>query len=548
GGGRKRRYSTNWEFQVPNRVSFSGNLLELYKKGPLQCHREWVKKYGRVLGYYYGMKPVLLVTDPYLLKDIFIKDFNKFVNRETFNPLFQYNPKDKHSQSVLILPGQAWKDVRSILTPTFTTAKMKQMEGSMNASIDIMLEVLQEGSQKGKEFEIFDVYQRLTMDVITKTAFGIQTDVQKNSKSGLLRATKLIFTTSYNDVFIFIGMAFPILRKVCIKLQELVATLLNKGRPPHTMLRTGIKKVIEMRRSNPQDPWTFRRTQSSVLIFFSKSTSCSDPRSPHGSHPHTFLGQKIDLLQLMLDSSAAAETSETDISKLEAGNAEMEKSGHGETTDKKTRMMTDAEIVASAFTVLLAGYETTSTALAYTTYLLAKHQDVQDILVQEIKDLIERGQKLEYSTINKLPYLDQVLNESMRIYPPVHLFTNRYAVEDVQYGDIHIPKGMLIQAPVHLMHHDPEFWSEPEIFDPERFSSKPNADGVTYLPFGVGPRNCLGMRFAQLEAKLAIAHTINKFRIKLGGKQKGDLQIQCRLRTLTPKGVYIRLEARNEGD
>ncbi|GIY54435.1 cytochrome P450 3A8 [Caerostris darwini] len=469
------------------------------------------KKYGRVLGYYYGMKPVLLVTDPYLLKDIFIKDFNKFVNRETFNPLFQYNPKDKHSQSVLILPGQAWKDVRSILTPTFTTAKMKQMEGSMNASIDIMLEVLQEGSQKGQEFEIFDVYQRLTMDVITKTAFGIQTDVQKNSKSGLLRATKLIFTTSYTDVFIFIGMAFPILRKVCIKLQELVATLLNKGRPPHTMLRTGIKKVIEMRRSNPQ-------------------------------------AKKIDLLQLMLDSSAAAETSETDISKLEAGNAEMEKSGHGETTDKKTRMMTDAEIVASAFTVLLAGYETTSTALAYTTYLLAKHQDVQDILFQEIKDLIERGQKLEYSTINKLPYLDQVLNESMRIYPPVHLFTNRYAVEDVEYGDIHIPKGMLIQAPVHLMHHDQEFWSEPEIFDPERFSSKPNADGVTYLPFGVGPRNCLGMRFAQLEAKLAIAHTVNKFRIKLGEKQKGDLQIQCRLRTLTPKGVYIRLEARNEGD
>ncbi|GIY54433.1 cytochrome P450 3A41 [Caerostris darwini] len=480
------RWQTTSVFQKlgipgPEPSLFFGNLLELYKKGPLQCHREWVKKYGRVIGYYYGMKPVLLVTDPYLLKDIFIKDFNKFINREAFNPLHQYSPKDKHSQSVLNLPGQAWKDVRGVLTPTFTTAKMKQMEGTMNSSIHIMLEVLQEKAEKGEEFEIFDVFQRLTMDVITKTAFGIQTDVQKNSKSSLLSATKLIFRTNYNDAVIFIGLAFPLLRKVCLRLQKIYSSG-QKERP------------------------------SAVDAGF---VNC---------YRHLRNGHF----------------------EIRGGNTEMEKSVQGEITNKKSRMMSDAEIVASAFAVLLAGYETTSTALAYTAYLLAKHQDVQDNLFQEIKELIERGQKLEYATVNKLPYLDKVLSESMRIHPPVHLFTNRYALEDVQYGDIHIPKGMLIQAPVHLMHHDPEFWSEPEIFDPERFSSKPNADGVTYLPFGVGPRNCLGMRFAQLEAKLAIAHTINKFHIKLGEKQKDELNILCRLRTLTPKGVYIRLEARNE--
>ncbi|GFS44709.1 cytochrome P450 3A21, partial [Nephila pilipes] len=66
-------------------------------------------------------------------------------------------------------------------------------------------------------------------------------------------------------------------------------------------------------------------------------------------------------------------------------------------------------------------YETTSTALAFTTYLLAKHQDVQENLYQEIKQLIDRGEKLEYASINKLPYLDKVLCESMRMYPPVHL-------------------------------------------------------------------------------------------------------------------------------
>ncbi|CAL1292652.1 unnamed protein product [Larinioides sclopetarius] len=387
---------------------------------------------------------------------------------------------------------------------------MKQMSGSMNSSIETMLEILQEKAQKGIGFDIFDVYQRLTMDVITKTAFGIQTDVQTNAKSNILRATKLIFVTSYKDAIIFLGLTLPILRRLCSKLQEFIATLLNKGRPPNIVLRKGIRKVMEMRRKNPET-------------------------------------KKNDLLQLMLDSSVAV-SEDVDVSSLEAGNAEFEKAGSAETGNKKKRCMTDDEIESSAFTVLLAGYETTSTALAFTTYLLAKHQDVQENLYQEIKDLIERGQKLEYATVNKLPYLDKVLNESMRMYPPVHLFTNRYALEDVQYDDIQIPKGTLIQAPVYLMHHDPEFWSEPEIFDPERFSTKPNSEGITYLPFGVGPRNCLGMRFAQLESKLALANMIYKFKINLDEKQQDGLEILCRIRFLSPAKVRVKLEQRNEGN
>ncbi|GFU17298.1 cytochrome P450 3A8 [Nephila pilipes] len=295
-----------------------GNILELYKKGPIKCHEEWVKRYGRVLGYYYGMKPVLLVTDPYILKDIFIKDFPKFINRETFNPLDRYSPKKKESQSVLILPGQAWKDVRSVLTPTFTMAKMKQMAGSINSSIENMLKGFQERAQKGEEFEIFDVYQRLTLDVITKTAFGVQTDVQTNPRSSILRATKLLFITHYKDPVVLIGLTFPFLRRLCIKVGDILITILNKGRPPHKMLRAGIRKVMELRRTNPQT-------------------------------------RKNDLLQLMLDTTVAVETKEVDISKLEAGNVEFEKLGNEETTGKKTRALTDAEIESSAFIVLLAG-------------------------------------------------------------------------------------------------------------------------------------------------------------------------------------------------
>ncbi|KAG8188042.1 hypothetical protein JTE90_009916 [Oedothorax gibbosus] len=511
---RKQQISTFKKLGVsgpaPNLIF--GNILELYMKGPLQCHKEWVEKYGRVLGYYYGMKPVLLVTDPQLLKNIFIKDFSKFINREAFNPIGRYNPHDKDTQSVLNLPGQLWKDVRSVLTPTFTAAKMKQMAGSMNSSIEDMLKQMQESANKGEVLDAFDTYQRLTMDVITRTAFGIRTDVQTNKNSKMLRATKILFRTPYRDTFIFLGLSFPLLRRICIRLQIIFSTILNFGLSPAKMLRSGISDVIEYRRKNPQ-------------------------------------GKKADLLQLMIDSTMVSGNTEMDMTKLEAGNVEIEQKfenkNEKEDSSKNIRAMTDDEIIATAFTVLLAGYETTSTALAFTTYFLAKHQDVQETLFLEIKELIQNGQKLEYATVNKLPFLDNILNESMRIFPPVNLFTNRYALEDVQYGDLKIPKGTLIQAPVYLMHHDPEFWTDPETFDPERFSNKPNSDGITYLPFGVGPRNCLGMRFAQLESKLALAHVIYKFRFKLAA-YNNDLQIGIRIRTLTPEnGVHITLESRD---
>ncbi|XP_054708885.1 cytochrome P450 3A8-like [Uloborus diversus] len=487
-----------------------GNILELYKKGPIKCQEEWVKKHGRVLGYFYGMKPILLVTDPMILKNIFVRDFNKFINREPFNPLAKYSKKDELGQSVLILEGQEWKDVRSVLTPTFTTAKMKQMAGSINSSIETMLDLLKDRATQGKEFDIFDTYQRLTMDVITRTAFGVRTDVQKNFKSRLLHATKLLFSTSYRDPIIFIGLCFPWLRLLCIRIQGLVLGLLNRGTKPGIMLSKGLKQVIEYRRNNPQS-------------------------------------KKADLLQLMLDSKIVQQNTDIDVRRLEVGHGEDDsRAEKEEVSNKIERTMSEREIVSTAMVVLLAGYETTSTALSFTTYLLAKHPDVQEKLYQEIHDLVQKGHALEYATVNRLVYLDQVLNESLRIFPPVNLFTNRFAVEDVQYGEFKIPKGTIIQAPVYLMHNDPEFWSEPEKFMPERFSTKPNLNGITYLPFGVGPRNCLGMRLAQLEAKLTLAHIVNNFKMYLSDKQQENFSTALRIRTIAPaNGVLVKIELRD---
>lgn len=509
---RKKHVSTFEKLGIlgPEPSLLFGNLLELYQKSPIRCHEEWVKKYGRLVGYFYGMNPVLLVADPEILKNIFIRDFQKFINRESFNPLYEYEPHHEDGQSILNLPGKKWKDVRSVLSPTFTAAKMKQMSSSMNSSLDTLTSIIEERVKSGKIFDAFDMYQRFTMDVITRTAFGVRTDIQTNVKSKLLKASKLQFSILYRDPILFIGLMFPYLRRVCRKLQGLILSILNRGIRPYKVLKRGLVKVVDYRRENPQ-------------------------------------GTKSDLLQLMLDTKIYNDAKEVDIHQLEAGVAENEaKFDKTEITDMPYRKMTHDEVVSSSITVLLAGYETTSTALAFTTYLLGKYPDVQEKLYKEINNIVQDGQKLEYATVNKLQYLDKVLNESMRVYPPVTLFANRYAMEDVQYGDLKIPKGMLVQAPVHLLHHDPEYWEEPEKFDPERFESKPNLNGITYMPFGVGPRNCLGMRFAQLEAKLALAHIIYKFKIFITDSQKDNLELIQRVRTLAPKdGIQVRMEMRD---
>ncbi|XP_023238548.1 cytochrome P450 3A29-like [Centruroides sculpturatus] len=204
------------------------------------------------------------------------------------------------------------------------------------------------------------------------------------------------------------------------------------------------------------------------------------------------------------------------------------------------------EMTSNAFIILLAGYETTSTALALCTLMLANFPDVQEKIRKEVKTLIEEENELNYSTVQKLQYLDQAFKEILRLYPPVYLFVDREANEDVVYGDIFIPKGMIVQVPSFLLHRDPDYWDRPEEFRPERFAPEVarKNNPLAWQTFGAGPRNCVGMRFAQMEAKLALAHILNKYRILPYEKtDKFPFELELTPNVIRPKrGVYIKLQ------
>ncbi|XP_076351938.1 cytochrome P450 3A19-like isoform X2 [Tachypleus tridentatus] len=250
----------------------------------------------------------------------------------------------------------------------------------------------------------------------------------------------------------------------------------------------------------------------------------------------------------MLDDRMAKEDIENvTVKHLTAGEDEPTNDVSNDEKDKKKQMKfsTDVEIKANCITFLLAGYETTSTALAFTTHILVNRQDVQEKIREEINDVIGQDGVLDYNTVNKLQYLDQVFSESLRLYPPIITFINRVSDEDYQLGDFKIPKDTTIQVPVWYFHHDPEIWSEPYEFKPERFlpENKKDIHPMAYQAFGSGPRNCVGMRMGQLHAKLALARILRGYKVVPSEKTEiGQIQYKIKFLTIGPvHGIHVKV-------
>lgn len=213
---------------------------------------------------------------------------------------------------------------------------------------------------------------------------------------------------------------------------------------------------------------------------------------------------------------------------------------------RKRRFMSTTEVQSNSVMFLVAGFETTGTTLSFTSYLLAKYPDVQEKTRKEIQDVISAQGGLTYESISKMRYLDQVISESLRMYPVVVGFITRQCEQDFKYNGLTIPGGLSILVPAYQLHHDPTLWNEPERFCPDRFSSenKNQIQPMAYQGYGSGPRNCVAMRFAQLVLKLTLAKLLSRYRLTLDlDRHKGDLKVASSFTLAYPQeGVWLKLE------
>jgi cytochrome P450 len=206
--------------------------------------------------------------------------------------------------------------------------------------------------------------------------------------------------------------------------------------------------------------------------------------------------------------------------------------------------MSDRQLHDEILTIFLAGHETTATALGWTWYLLAMHPEAEARLHAEIDQVL--GDRLpSFSDLAELRWTRMVIEEAMRLYPPAHTVV-RNAIGEDRIGDVRIPPGATIVIRPYVTHRNPKLWPEPERFDPMRFAPDAVAQRhrFAYLPFGGGPRICIGNSFAMAEAQIILATLAKRYRLRLA---PGRAVHPVGLGTLRAKdGIWMTLEPRSK--
>lgn len=210
-------------------------------------------------------------------------------------------------------------------------------------------------------------------------------------------------------------------------------------------------------------------------------------------------------------------------------------------TDEAGAAMSAEEVRDQVFTIFVAGSETTALALTWTWYLLSQHPQVEARLRAEL-DAVLSGRAPRYEDLPRLTYVRMVIEEAMRLYPSVYTLAWREAVADDEVCGTRIPRGSLIAIVPWVLHRHRLLWSNPERFDPERFAPEASGrrDRLAYLPFGFGPRVCLGASFAMAEAILVVATLAQRYRLRLASSAPVEPQA---LFTLRPRyGLHMLIE------
>ncbi|KAL1376147.1 hypothetical protein pipiens_004499 [Culex pipiens pipiens] len=214
--------------------------------------------------------------------------------------------------------------------------------------------------------------------------------------------------------------------------------------------------------------------------------------------------------------------------------------------DSEGGSLTFNEIAAQAVVFFAAGFETSATTMSYCLYELALNPALQDKARDEVTRVIRKHGTLNYEAAQEMQYVGACIDEALRKYPPgpslSRAVTKNYKVPNT---DTTLEKGTSVLIPVYAIHHDPEYFPEPERYDPDRFLPEQQAtrNPYSYLPFGEGPRNCIGLRFGLTVARIGVAYVLKGFRISLSRRTPVPLELSRQKMILTIEGgLWLHLE------
>ncbi|KAI5057588.1 hypothetical protein GOP47_0027603 [Adiantum capillus-veneris] len=498
---------------LPYRVPFIGNILEIvrllrstdsiclaphnhsYLHRILPFYAKYSSSYGKSFVFWLGRSPTLYVANADYLKDI-MSTHHKHYPKASIAPVLV---ERLFGQGISSVEGEEWENQRRILNPAFFLDKIKGMVGAMRISALEMAtnwnSMLEKASKSGidsptVEVEVAAAFKTLTADILAHTCFGTS---YKQGKTAFEDQCSILNLTWKDNMWHFL---LPIYRYFP------TPTNIQSWKLQRSMTKS-LKEVVDSRIRLARKGWS----------------------SSYGE----------DLLGLIL---AANDSDAADFSQAE---------------DKRaySRRLSISQIVDECKTFFFAGHETTATLLTWTMMLLAQHQDWQREARSEVLNICgDKSQTITAEDLGKLRVVSMILNETLRLYPPVPQLITR--MQSMQHGKGMYKMGQLLLPGMSLrvaalpvvLHRDPLLWGEDaELFNPQRFAegtSKACNHPNGFIPFGLGPHICIGQNFALIEAKVILAIILQHFEFSLSPRYQHAPQMKI---TLSPQfGVPIILK------
>lgn len=438
-------------------------------------------------GIYVFTRPALLLRDPDLIKTILVKEFNTFYERNARSNI----KTDPLSQNLFLLKGTAWKHLRVKMTPIFTSFRMKQMFPLISTCSDQLTDYIGEYCTTGKPTEMKDVAAKYATDVISTCAFGIKSNCLVDPNAEFREFGRKIFDFSSYRSFEFMS----------------------------TFMLPFVVQVMNMKFFSNETTKFLRKA------FWDAIRQREEKNI-----------QRDDILQLLIrlkneDAKANGVAQHNGVSKGDASEDGLD--------------LTGDMLVAQAAIFFTAGFESSASTISFTLCELAMQPHLQSRLRNEILDVMEKNQgKLSYEDIRDMEYLNMVVSETLRKFPVLPVLDRVAGTDYVIPGtNITIEKGTTVYVPLLGLHMDPDVFPDPDHYDPERFSeeNRKARHPFTYLPFGDGPKFCIGKGFGLISVKTALANIIANFEVSTCDETPKRLQLNPKAMILANiGGLYLK--------
>ncbi|XP_012935073.1 cytochrome P450 3A29 [Aplysia californica] len=423
---------------------------------------DYFQRYGKNVASYNLERrcPRLSTCDSGLMKHIMVKDFNNFVDRGA-NLMTTSNIK----RGLFFLDGPDWRRIRSTLSSVFSSGKLKVMTSHINRTGENLGKHLLAKATQKKLIDVKHECGHYTSELIATLSFGVNPKaVGQDDDAEFTVHTKGLINPNPGSKLILwlldtLSYFFPFLFPL--------------------MFRLGVLPDFV--------------TPSADRYFSSTLESAIDAKRGQTAKKHT------DMLDLMM---------QVEVQEAQGTDAVS-------TATPTGRRLTHEEIIGQSKLLLFAGYETTASTFTMCLYKLAQNPEIQEKVIEEIVTEV-KGDVPTYEELSQLKYTEQAINETLRFFPPLK-FVERVSKEQKTYDGITIPANTHIMIHIWKVHMNPDYWADPEKFDPDRFSeeNKATRDSLTFVPFGFGPRLCIGQRLAYLELKAGLVHVLKKVRVEL---------------------------------